>query len=86
MEVTREQYPLSLQSLFSFLKRTTNKLNLKMTEIEIEKSFLTCTPGVDEPFEFVMGDNYMGNQIISALDAKKMADFIYESLGLQKQQ
>lgn len=53
------------------------------TEHKFGKSFITCTPGYEnDPFEIVMGEQYYGNQQLSGLEAKQIADFIYESLGL----
>lgn len=54
-----------------------------MTELEFENSFITHTPGCETPFEIILGDEYFGNHSISATDAKRIADFIYENLGLK---
>ncbi len=55
-----------------------------MTELRFANSFITCTPGADEPFEFVLNQSYYGDQQLSAIEAKQIADFIYENLGLNE--
>jgi len=53
-----------------------------MTELKFAASFIICTPGADEPFELVLDDKYQGYQQLSTLEAKQIADFIYEGLGI----
>lgn len=53
-----------------------------MTEQRFGNSHITCTPGCDEPFEITLGASYYGEQQLSVIEAKEIADFIYESLGL----
>jgi hypothetical protein len=55
-----------------------------MTELRFNNSFITHTPGSDEPFELVIYKGCGGNQQLSAIEAKEIADFIYENLAIPK--
>lgn len=53
-----------------------------MTELRFPNLFITYTQGIDEPFEIVVTDECYGTQPLSSTEAKEIADFIYEILGL----
>lgn len=52
------------------------------TELGFGNSYIAITDVKNKTFEIVMGDEMFGIQSITNLEAKEIADFIYESLGL----
>lgn len=55
------------------------------TELKFGSSFINFSKEYKPtPFEIVLGDKYFGNQQLTNSEAKQIADFIYESLGIKE--
>lgn len=58
-----------------------------MTEHKFGKSYINYLEKYEvTPFEIVLGDKYFGNQQLTKAEAKGIADYIYECLGLKEKE